>query len=75
MTPASSLVLQNSPSDSCPCSSYSEVSKETTFSYTPGPFQTAVCMLYLSGVGLLCCLLRMGTQFPTAPWFFQSRAC
>lgn len=45
MTPASFLVLQNSPNDPCPSSTCSEVSKETTFSYTPGRFQTAVCML------------------------------
>lgn len=58
--------LEKAPKHLCPSSTYSEISEQISFQYTPGIFQSAVPMLYLHGVICSAVSLKADTTFPLA---------
>ena len=72
MASPSSFVLEKSPKDLYPFSTYSEFSKQISLRCTPGIFQTDACLLYLKRTVCCAASLKAGTPFPVTLWLSLS---
>lgn len=65
---SSPLFQEKSPEDPFPCNTHSEISKQTSFLYTLGLFQTATSMLYLERMFAVLCLgVGVGGSISSCP--------